>query len=104
MGQSMRLEVGGTHGAEYETGGAQPQDNGSLSTMCSVLHFNMGNCCDDSCTIYLSIILDPKSIMDILWQTIMVIFVQCLNVLIETHSQCLAAQQTEMELYSTTLR
>jgi len=34
----------------------------------------------------------------------MVIFVQCLNVLIETHSQYLAAQQTEMELYSTTLR
>ena len=34
-----------------------------ITTMCSVLHFSMRNCFDDSCTNYLPIILDPR----ILW-------------------------------------
>ena len=51
--------------------------------MCSLFYFNKRNCCDDSCTLHLPIILDSWVLStDIWWQAIMVTGAQCLNVLI----------------------
>ena len=53
------------YGAEHQAGGCCPQDNGPLSlgdhnVPCAVCY---RGCCDDSCTNYLPIILDPR----VLW-------------------------------------